>query len=682
MESLFEPRSIAIVGASADPMKWGHWAARDALEDADRRAVYLVNGRGGDVLGQPAYRSMAELPEPPDLVVLAVPAAVVEDALGESLEAGARALVVITAGFGEESEEGLARERAMAERVRDAGALMLGPNCLGVADTGAGLSIGLPRLPAGGIGLACQSGNLALELSRLAADAGVGFSRVASIGNQADVEAADLVTELAGHSATTVIALYVEDFRHGRQLAAAMHAAGKPVIVLAAGESAAGSRAAASHTGALVSDLAVVDAACRAAGAIRVSSPAEMIDVAQLAAGGAMPTGRCVAVVSDGGGHAVIAADLAAQAGLEVPALSDGVRKRLLDSLPGRPVTANPIDLAGAGEQDLASYERVVSELVNACEIDAALLTGYFGGYSVDAPEAGEREAEVAAAMARAAAGGGLPLIVHTMYPASASVAVLRDAGVPVYPTIDAATSALGRAAATHAPSEDGIPQLPEADPPVAGEGYWTARELLAAAGLRFAEARRASTPTAALIAAGELGYPVALKATGSLHKSDAGGVALGLADEAELLAALEGMASLGGDRSVERMAALDAGVELLVGARRDPRFGPVVAVGLGGLWVEVLDDVALALAPVAEGAALEMLKSLRGAPLMAGARGRARLDLAAAAAAVARLSEVAAAHPELTEIEVNPLLVTPAGALGLDARIIPTETTGARPWT
>jgi acyl-CoA synthetase (NDP forming) len=672
LRALFDPSSVAVLGASNDPSKYGNWLARGALEGEHRRAVYLVNRNGGEVLGRRAYASLAELPEPPELVAVAVPAASFDRAVDDALAAGARALVAITAGLGESGAEGRAREHAVVERVRGAGAVLLGPNCLGLFDAGSELQLASNRFAGGPIGLVSQSGNLALEIALLAGEAGLGLSRFVSLGNQADLEAAELVAELASHEPTRVIALYCEDFREGRAFVRAAAGAGKPVVLLSAGESAAGARAAHSHTGALVSGAAAVDAACRAAGILRVRTPAELVDVAQAALASARPRGRRVAVCGDGGGHGVVAADVAAAAALELPLLSEELAAQLADALPPTATTRNPVDFAGGGEQDLRSFDRVTRLLLASAEIDAVLLTGYFGGYAEYAPEFLEREVEIARAMALNAETTGRPLFVQTMYWRSPPAAALREGGVPVYATIEAAVRSLARIAALPEIASS-PPELPARRGLPAGfaPDYWGARELLAAAGIAFPEARRARTLEEAKAAARDVGYPVVLKAVSVLHKSDAGGVALGIRDEAELERAFSRMTTLGEEYSVERTAPVEAGVELIVGARRDSRFGPIALVGLGGVYAELLRDTGVALAPVTAAEAERLLRSLAGAPLLLGARGRPRLDVAAAARAAAALSEVAAAHPQIDEIEINPLLVTADGAVGLDARVV-----------
>jgi acyl-CoA synthetase (NDP forming) len=677
LRPLFDPRSVAVLGASNDPAKWGQWLSRGALKGEGRRAVYLVNRNAGEVLGRPAYRSLADLPEAPELVALAVPAAGFEEAVDASLAVGSKAIVAITAGLGEMGPDGVARERAVVERVRAAGAMMLGPNCLGVYDAGADLELGSNELQAGPVGLISQSGNLALELGLLLGDAGLGFSRFASIGNQADLEAADFVSALAAHEPTKVITVYCEDFRDGRAFARAAQQAvegGKAVILLTVGGSEAAVRAARSHTGALVSDLVAVDAAGRAAGFQRVATPKELVDAAQAFLTPWRPRGRRIGVVGDGGGQGAIAADVASALGLELPTLSDGLSARLAGVLPATAATRNPVDLAGGGEQDFDNFERVVRLLLESGEVDAALMTTYFGGYSEYADEFREHESEVARGMGRVAAETGRPLVVHTMYWRSDAAAALRTAGIPVFREIEAGAGAVARLAESVERLPRGVPELP---PPPQGEalvdGYWEARELLAAAGIPFARARRAGTPAEARAAAAEIGYPVVLKALGPLHKSDAGGVALGIAGEEELARVLSRMATRLSPEaySVEQMAPVGDGVELIVGARRDRRFGPVALVGIGGLYTELLRDVAVALAPIQEDEALDLLQSLRGAPLLVGARGRPPVDLTAAARAAAALSLLAARRPEIAEVEVNPLLVTPDGALGLDARLV-----------
>jgi acyl-CoA synthetase (NDP forming) len=678
LRALFNPRSVAILGASNDPAKWGNRLALGALRGEKARSVYLVNRNRGEILDRRAYASLADLPEPPELVVLSVPADGFEEAVEASLAAGAKALVGITTGLGETGADGRAREAAIVERVREAGAVLLGPNCLGIFDAAAGLDLGWSELQGGALGLISQSGNLALELALLAEDYGLGFSRFASLGNQADLEAGELVASLIEHEPTRVIALYCEDFRDGRAFArAALEAveAGKPVILLTVGAGEVGAQAARSHTGALVSNETAVEAACRAAGMVRVRSPRELIDLAQAELARVRPRGRRVVIVGDGGGHGIVASDVASAEGLDLPPLSDELQGRIAPHLPDAAPTRNPVDFAGAGEQFLTIFEDVTRIILESGEVDAALVTGYFGGYSEFSDEFQAEETEVALGMARAAKDTERALVVQSMYPRSPSLVALREAGVPVYREIEAAAWALARLADQAERSPRGVPELP---PPAEGPvptGYWEARELVASAGIELSPARRVTKADEARAAAAELGYPVAVKALGLLHKSDAGGVALGIANEGALGDALASMATLSAEGySVERMAPVGDGVELIAGCIRDPRFGPIVLVGIGGIYAELLKDTAVALAPVDAPQAEELVRSLRGAAILEGARGRPPVDVPAAAEAVAALSRLAASRPDLAEIEINPLLVTSSGALVLDARVLSGE--------
>jgi acetate---CoA ligase (ADP-forming) len=680
LRPLFDPRSVAILGASSVPAKWGNWLSRGALRGAHRRSVFLVNRNGGELLGQKTYRSLGDLPEPVELVVIAIGASGFEQAVDDSLRAGAKAIVAITAGLGEMGGARSAIERAVVERVRAAGAVLVGPNCLGVIDTQTELDLAYANVTAGPIGLISQSGNIALELASVAGEAGFGVSRFVSVGNQADLDVTELIDEFVKHDPTRVIGVYVEDFRDGRELAgAALHAYehDKPVLLLTAGSSRAGARAARSHTGALVSASVAIDAACRASGMLRVTSTHEMIELAQALLMPHRPRGRRVGIVGDGGGHVALAADLLTERGLEVPLLSDGLSSRIGAALPPTAAIRNPVDMAGGGEQDLHNYERAVRTLAESGEVDVVLLTGYFGGYSEESEELGLIETDVANDVAIAVQEAGCPLIVHTMYPDSPPAQALRSRLVPVYDDIAGAARALARVVEWTGHKPTGVPRMP---PPVthrpAGEGYFEAREHLAAAGIPFAPARRVTTLAQAQSAALELGFPIVLKALSSSHKSDAGGVRLGIEDERTLEASFVDMASrLKVDVfSVERMVDRTDAVELLLGVRRDPSFGPVVVIGMGGLYTEVLQDVAVALAPMNPDLADQMIRSLRAAPLLLGARGRPPLDVGAAARVVAELSELAAGWPELAEVEINPLLVGRTGVVALDARVVPSS--------
>lgn len=669
---LFEPRTLAIVGVSSDPSKWGYWFARDAALGAHRRRVYLVGRNGGEVHGMTVHRSLGELPEAPELVVLSVPAEGLEAAVDDSLAAGARALVAIAAGFAELGEEGAARERALVERVRAAGAALVGPNCLGLFDGASELQLASTPLPAGPVGFVSQSGNVLLEVGLLLEDFGLGFSRAVSIGNQADVGVTELVAALGEHEGTRVIGVYCEDFRDGRAFVEAARTAGKPVVLLTAGRSAAGARAARSHTGALTSGRDAVEAACRAGGIHLVDTPRALVDATQALLVPCRPRGRRLAVIGDGGGYGAIASDLLEGCGMELPLLSEQTQASLRELLPPHAPTANPVDLAGAGEQDVFSFARTTRALLAAEDTDAVLFTAYFGGYSTLSDEMRDREVAVAELLAQAVTETGKPLVVHTMYASSPAARALRAAGVPVYRVIESAVDAVAALAADGAATAP-PPVLPAAAPPLTDATYPAARAALAEAGIRFGEARTVAGQEEALSAAAELGYPVVLKALGPLHKSDAGGVVVGLRDERELAAAFDDLAArlAPGAFSVETAEDVTAGFELLVGARRDPRFGPLVVVAAGGLHAEILRDAAVALAPVDEAVADSLIRSLTSAPLLTGARGRRSLDIAAAARAVAALAAFAAEHPEIAEVEVNPLLVRPEGVVGLDARIL-----------
>jgi acetate---CoA ligase (ADP-forming) len=679
LRALFDPASIAVVGASADPTKWGNAVAVQALRGADRHRVQLVNRRGGEIAGCPTVSSVEDLDGPVDLAVIAVPEAGFEEAVHGVLAKGARAIVAITAGLGEAGAEGRAREDALIARIREAGAVLVGPNCLGLVDNTTATYLSSNQFAPGSVAVLSQSGNLAIELDRLLSARGLGISRFVSLGNQADVSLVELIDACAVDPATSAIAVYVEDFRDGRgfvEAAAAAVAAGTPVVVLAAGASTAAARGAQSHTGSLTSDAAVIAAACAVAGAVQIRTPRQLADVLLALRAQASARGPRVAVLTDGGGHGVIACDVAEAAGLDVPALSAATQARLRDALWSQSQVANPVDLAGAGEMDPDSYARAYAVLQACDEVDAVLMTGYFGGYSSGEDGLTGLGPEECAAAKQIAADIGdkptsKPTTVQSIFPDAPACRILADGGVPVFAAIEDAAAALA-AVALPARTATMLP-LPTPAEPVAATHYTAARNAFAGAGIHFVPAREVRTAKELAVAADDLRPPYVLKALGLLHKSDAGGVVVGIESREALFDVQHQLVTKldPPSFSVEEMADVRSGVELIVGARWDPRFGPTVLVGMGGTATEVLRDVQVALAPVDEAEAARMLGRLRTAPLLGEHRGRPAVDVGAATRAVADLSAYAAAHPEIAELEINPLLVTPSGATALDARIV-----------
>ena len=498
-----------------------------AREPARRRDPRLADGE----------RRSDDLDGPVDLAVIAVPEAGFEEAVYGVLAKGARAIVAITAGLGEAGAEGRAREDALIARIRAAGAVLVGPNCLGLVDNTTATYLSSNQFAPGSVAVLSQSGNLAIELDRLLSARGLGISRFVSLGNQADVSLVELIEACAADPATAAIAVYVEDFRDGRgfvEAAAAAVAAGTPVVLLAAGASTAAARGAQSHTGSLTSDAVVIAAACAVAGAIQVRTPRELADVLLALKARPTPRGRRVAVLTDGGGHGVIACDVAEAAGLDVPALSVATQARLRDALWSQSQVANPVDLAGAGEMDPDSYARAYAVLQACDEVDAILMTGYFGGYSSGEDGlTGLGPAECAAAKQIAADAAGdkptyKPTAVQSIFPDAPACRILADGGVPVFAAIEDAAAAL---AAVAVPARTATMRLL---PRGCGTGrrvtdYTAARNAFADAGIHFVAAREVRSAEELAVAADELRPPYVLKALGLLHKSDAGGVVVGI---------------------------------------------------------------------------------------------------------------------------------------------------------
>ncbi|MBK3565383.1 acetate--CoA ligase family protein [Streptomyces sp. MBT62] len=677
-----DPSSIAVVGATEDRAKWGYWLATGALAGAGRRQVWLVNRRAAQVLGQPCRPTVGDLPGTPDLVALCVPPQHVLPVVRDALAKGCRAFLSITAGLG-------ADEAELAALLRESGARMIGPNSLGLFNASTQLRLAWGNFTPGSLAIVSQSGQLGSEIAGLGARAGLGVSRFYSVGNQLDVGAADILESLVADEHNTTVALYLESFADGPRIVAALEAlrrAGKHALVLTTGASEGSRRLARSHTGSMTSALDVVDAACRAAGALRVASPRELVDAARVLDTTTPPGGRRVAIISDSGGQGGIAADLAAERGLRAPVFTDRLQTGLRALLPAAAAVSNPVDLAGAGEADLQVYAQVVELVAASGEVDSVVLSGYLGCYGEDSPSLVDAESAVIDRLGHRhrTDAARVPLIVHSMSAASPAIARLREHRVPVFDTIDAALGALGHVSRLGRQPRP-APTTVQTDAAVPGPGYWAARTFLTALGIAMPEARRVTDAAGFAAACSSLRPPLVLKAGWIEHKSELQAVRTGLGSDNAAAVFREMYERLGpGEYVVEEQDTRPGVVEMLIGGRRDRDFGPTVAVGHGGVHAELWRDVSVELAPVDRRTAAGMLDRLRSRRLLDGWRGQPAVDVEALIDAIVAVSEAIAATPGVADIEVNPIRVGAEGALAVDALVVSgaaavvPETTGA----
>ncbi|MHA3683019.1 acetate--CoA ligase family protein [Leucobacter sp. HY1908] len=667
LNAFHDPASVAVIGASSNPAKWGHWLAMGAGIGRTRRRVYLINSAGGEIAGMQSYPSLDSLPEVPELLAIAVPGHLVLEVMRDALSKGVRAFLVVAAQMHDEA--------AAAQLLSEYGARMIGPNSLGIYSAEGELQLMWGSMRPGSLAIISQSGQLGSEIAALGVRAGVGISRFVSLGNQTDVHATEVIRSVAGDSRTKTIGLYLEDFAGAGELFAAVReaaAAGVRVLLLTTGESAASRQLAQSHTGAMTSPMDLVDAACRAAGALRVSTPSDLVQIASYLDRVEAPEGPRIAVISDSGGQGGIAADQASHLGLELPPLSDALRTRMHAMLSEQASTRNPIDLAGSGEANLNVYVDLARLLAESGEVDAVVVSGYFCSYGHDTPALHEAEATVAARFTEIA---GAPVVVHAMAADSRVAEQLRDTGVPVYGRIEdallAITAAYELAARTSRIKDPATarPALHQEVAPIAGGSQADLRAALVTAGFPFPVVRTVRTAHEAAAAANELGGAVVLKAAWLAHKTEAGGVALGLTGPEATAAAFESMHARIGDGAytIEAQDTREHVAEFIVAARRDPAFGPVISVGYGGTETEVWEDLRVELAPVSLETARGMIDELRSAKLLAPWRGRPALDRDVLARVVSDLSHVLAASPAVGEIELNPVRVGPDSAIIVD---------------
>ena len=697
LDALFSPRSVAVVGVSERPGNLGNIVLRNVRGGGFAGPVWAVNRRQGSVDGVPVYPDVASLPGVPDLAVLCTPPESIPqlvDALGRK---GTRAAIVISAGLKQPAPGGDGTlEQAMLEAARPHLLRILGPNCIGALVPGIGLNASFApgNAAPGPIAFVTQSGALATAMLDWAGSRGIGFSHFVSLGDSADVDFGDVLDYLASDGATRAILMYVESVRHARKFMSAARAAArnKPVILVKAGRAEAGARAAASHTGALAGSDAVFDAAVRRAGMLRVDTLEALFDAAETLARPHAWRGERLAIVTNGGGAGVLAADALALAGGTLATLAPATLEALDAALPANWSRGNPVDIIG--DAPVERYREALRILLAAPEVDGVLF--------MHAPTAVVPAGDIAAACLPLARDAGKTFL--TSWLGGRSVEAARDAfaraGLPCYSTPERAVAAWLQLVHYHR-HQQAMLQLPDARPHdirtdraaaqdlLAGarrDGReWLndeeAMELLAAYGLPVVPTRTVRDAEEAVGVARELGFPVALKVVSRQiqHKSDVGGVALNLGSPEEVRAAAMQMRLRVAARSpqahvagftVQRMVQRPRARELIVGMAADPVFGPVVLFGAGGTAVEVQPDRALDLPPLNAPLARALVARTRVGALLAPHRGLPGVREPALLDAILRVSQIACDLPEVAELDVNPLLADADGVLALDARV------------
>jgi acetyltransferase len=682
-DALFHPKSVAVIGASRKPEKVGHGVFANLVRAGFRGEIRGVNPGGGEVLGRPVVCSIEEIPGRVDLGVFVVPPKAVLDGIPRLAEKGMRAAIVISAGFKETGGEGVGLERALRETARKAKVRVLGPNCLGLINTHARLnaSFAAGTPPPGAISFFSQSGALCTAILDRAIGENVGFSKFISLGNKADISESDIMEYLSNDPETRVLLGYVESIDDGIRFLRVSRevTARKPVIIVKAGSTAAGARAASSHTGSLAGSDRAYDAAFRQGGILRADTVEDLFDLALGFALQPMPRGDRLLILTNAGGPGILAADTAEKLGIPLAAISPELRGRLAGKLPPTASLGNPVDIIGDARAD--RYLEALSAIRGDPAIDAVLV--------LLTPQAMTEPEETARAAVRTLADSGKTAFASFLGEASVRGArkVLSAGGIPHYPIPERAVRSL-HAMLRYRRIQGGVPQdAPELagirreearaaiEAALAGGkktlGEEESRFVLESYGFRFPGHALAQTSQEAVRAFEEMGRPVVLKIVSPdiLHKTDVGGVRLALSDPGSVAQAFVEITS-----SVRRMvpSAWIAGVsvqemviggrELILGMSRDPQFGPLVMFGLGGINVEVLKDVSFRVAPVSRRDAVEMVREIRAYPLLSSFRGSAPSDEGGIVDGLLRISRLSLDLPEIQELDLNPVMVMPKG--------------------
>ena len=687
IQRLLEPRSIAVIGASPRPGTVGHEIVRSLVEGGFTGMVHPVNRKGESRCRHPRVvvksrqsrdRSTSRSsPSRPKVSLRSWP----------NVRENVHGLVVVSGGFAETGPEGAERQRDVAMIARRHGMRLIGPNCVGVVNTDPAYAVdatfGAIRPTAGRVALASQSGAVGIAVLNAATRAGIGISSFVSLGNKADISSNDLLQYWEDDPRTDVICLYLESFGNPSKFARLARRVGqnKPIVAVKSGRTPAGRRAASSHTAALASDDSVVDALFRQCGVLRVDTIDELLDTALVLADQPLTAGSRLTIIGNSGGPAIMAVDACAGSGIELAELSTATRDRLGSELPTGTINANPVDLLGGAGP--SAYAQAIGIVMDDPEVDALLVI--YAPTLVSDPEA------VALVVAEAAEGAAKPLVAVLTGHDRSVLASAQVGGVPVFGAVEPTVAALGRTmeyATWRRRPVEAIPELAGIDRtrarrssrtylasrlPDAGWNPHSLTRSCAPTGSRSSRPRP-STIFAARAAARRVGYPIALKASGPtlIHKTDVGGVVLGIRGPAALARAWESMTSAVGtamtDAIVQPMA--ERGVEMLAGAVRDPTFGPLVVFATGGITAELIGDRVVRAAPLSRSDARDAIHALRCAPLLTGYRGSTPVDMEALEDLLLRVALLDAEVTELAELDLNPVIATPSGAVVVDAKL------------
>jgi len=698
LRPFFEPGSVAVVGASREKGKVGNEILVSLIRGGFAGKILPVNPKADEIEGLPCFPDVASIGEPPDLAVITVPAKIVPAVMQDCADAGVKAAVIITAGFKEAGEEGRELERAVMQIARAGKIRVIGPNCLGLMVPGRKLNAsfggGLPR--PGDIAYFSQSGALLTAILDMARASGMGFSKMVSLGNKADVSELDVLRALGDDPDTRVIAGYLESITDGDAFVreAERISQEKPILLMKSGGTGAGSKAASSHTGSLAGDEAAYECVFERAGIIRCGSIKEQFDIARAVATQPLPRGPSVAVITNAGGPGIMAADAVERRGLTFAALDEKTVETLAAGLPPSANVRNPIDVLGDALAD--RYEFAIETVLGDPNVDSALV--------LLTPQAmTECEATARAIAAQAGKCAGKPVLACFMggRMVAESHGILRDSGIPNYDSPESAVSVI-KAVTDHvrwlARPKRVVKLFPvnrrKVDQIISRSlrrgvtqvGESESKEILEAYGFVTPKGALASTADQAAGIADRLGYPVVMKiwSPDISHKSDVGGVKVGLKNAQSVRDAFDLMmvripaklpdASILGVL-VQEMCS--SGHEVILGMNRDPQFGPIMMFGMGGILVETLKDVSFYLAPLTAEEALEMLVSTKTYRLLKGVRGREGVDIQAVAEGLQRLSQLVTEFPQIQELDINPYVVGPTGTtpIAVDARITLRET-------